>query len=621
MGLRYVAFRLWFEIKRRMGWLKKAFPTNPKEKRFISLSDWKKLDLPFFFSSRQDLNFTKRTQSTLEEEVNKMKKGTFLFFNATWHTLDKNDDGLKNPVSNYHYDIKKHWTEIPDFDPEKGDIKYVWERSRFSWLLKVVRYDYHHEKDSGEWVFTEIENWINANPINQGPNWRCSQEISLRTLNWLFALYFYKKSAALSEHRFQKIMHVIYWQLKHVHSNIHFSRIAVRNNHAITESLTLLLGGLLFPFFRESEKWKTKGKKWLETEISYQIYKDGTYLQHSMNYHRVVIQLLSWGIRLSELHKQPLSSEVYDRARQSVRFLSRCLEPTTGYLPNYGNNDGALFFPLSNNHYRDYRSQLNALSLVLGDGILYQEENSLEEANWFGVFANKSNHHLVLKKEAISSSQSFKNGGYYLFRDTDSFTFLRCAKYKDRPAQADNLHVDIWFKGENVFQDAGTYLYNGGEALLRHFWGTSAHNTLTLGAHDQMKKGSRFIWYYWSQAEEVKTEEHTDYWLFKGSIKAFQYLEKGIIHTREIKKYKNRPEWEIRDTVRHNLNLPIYQYWHPSSSCSRAFTIEAKDENDQIIEAKTTKGWYASLYGQKEESPTISFQTAGKTINTRITIK
>ena len=31
-----------------------------------------------------------------------------------------------------------------------------------------------------------------------------------------------------------------------------------------------------------------------EKEIDYQIYKDGTYLQFSMNYQRVVVQLLTW---------------------------------------------------------------------------------------------------------------------------------------------------------------------------------------------------------------------------------------------------------------------------------------------------------------------------------------
>ena len=38
----------------------------------------------------------------------------------------------------------------------------------------------------------EIIDWIDKNPVNCGPNWKCSQEISLRVMNWVFAIYFYK---------------------------------------------------------------------------------------------------------------------------------------------------------------------------------------------------------------------------------------------------------------------------------------------------------------------------------------------------------------------------------------------------------------------------------------------
>ena len=82
-------------------------------------------------------------------------------------------------------------------------------------------------------------------------------------------------------------------------ANINFSRKTVRNNHAITEVLMLYLSGLLFPFFPETKTWKQKGKQWFEEEISYQIYEDGTFLQFSHNYHRVLIQLLTWAFYLS----------------------------------------------------------------------------------------------------------------------------------------------------------------------------------------------------------------------------------------------------------------------------------------------------------------------------------
>ena len=144
----------------------------------------------------------------------------------------------------------------------------MWEKSRFSYLYDLIRYDYHHGEDMAEVVFNDIRSWIQANPINQGPNYRCSQEIALRSLNWTFALYYYANSQHLNEELFQAMLHVLYWQLKHVRQNIHFSRLSVRNNHAITETLCLYLAGFLFPFFPESKKWKEEGKQWFEVKFS-----------------------------------------------------------------------------------------------------------------------------------------------------------------------------------------------------------------------------------------------------------------------------------------------------------------------------------------------------------------
>ena len=79
----------------------------------------------------------------------------------------------------------------------------------------------------------------------------------------------------------------------------------------------------------------------------------------------VVIQLLSLGIQLSEYAGRPFAKLVYEKAYKSVNFLYQCLQEENGYLPNYGANDGAWFFPLSDTDYRDFRPQLNTLHTIL----------------------------------------------------------------------------------------------------------------------------------------------------------------------------------------------------------------------------------------------------------------
>ena len=613
MGGRYVRFRVMHELKVRTGIFKNKFPQNPEYQSFISLNDWRKNAVRFFVDGRLPYNEEKEL-SKVTEDFKNLQAGKFSFFSSLNFNLGKNYDWVTNPDTNYKYNAQTHWSQINDFNKEAGDIKYVWEKSRFSFLYTVMRQDARTGEDHAAWVWQEILSWIAANPINSGPNYKCSQEISLRVLNWTFALNFYKYSESLTEDIFGKIMFNIYWQLNHVYDNISFSRIAVRNNHAITETLALYLGGILYPFFPEAAKWKSNGKKWFEEEIAYQIYPDGTFLQFSMNYHRVVIQLLTWAIQLAKLNKESFSAVVYDRANKSLQYLTDCLDTNTGWLPNYGANDGALFFKLNDAHYRDYRPQLEALAYALD---LNWKYGTYEDVSWYGLSKPKSNTATI---SATKGSSKFEQGGYYLYRQDNSLTFIRCGNHKDRPSQADNLHLDIWHNNTNLLHDAGSYKYNTGETDLKYFMGTRSHNTVMLDDYDQMEKGARFIWYHWSQCEEVVTEETADYFSFEGTIKAFQQVNPAIRHYRKVKINKNAAVWEVEDRI---INKPaemlMHQLWHTCYPEKINFEAQLADKSGLPVNSR--EGYYSSFYGKKDKCTELVFSTKENYIKSFISVR
>ncbi len=537
---------------------------NPAIRKFIAFEDWKNSPTTFIIGTREDIQLGKNPNSELKEKAEKILNSEICYFSSEWKNLGSDYNWITNPETNYSYDSSKHWSEINDFNPLNGDIKYVWEKSRFSYLLTIMRYDYHFNEDHSTFVFAEIEDWINKNPINQGPNWKCSQEISLRLFNWMYLLTFYKRADALTEPLWDKIQNVIYWSLHHVYHHIDFSRIAVRNNHAITETLVLSVSEYLFPFIPESKKWSKKGRNWLEKEIDYQVYEDGTFLQFSMNYNRVLVQLLSLGISITEKSKQPFSENFYIKAYKTLNFLYQCLQKENGFLPNYGANDGALFFPLSDTKYRDYRPQLNTLHYFLTGDNLFDDKEVQEDLFW--SLSNRSTRQDFKKLKQEIGTISFINGGYYICRTENTFTFLRCGSHKDRPSHADNLHLDIWVNGENILRDSGTYKYNTDKEIVNYFTGTSGHNTVLVGNHSQMLKGSRFIWFYWSQCTAAKWTEDSDYYIFEGSISAFRYLNDKAFHNRKVKISKHDNHWFVKDEV---LNLDSYekkQVWHPNSN-------------------------------------------------------
>lgn len=609
MGWRYTQFRAKHELLRKTGLLKKKFPVSPSYKQYISLENWKRNQGNFFFKSKESLSFKKNPSTLIKERFDKIKQGQFIFFNSLEFNIGEDYNWITNPETGFKYDIKKHWTEIADYSKEAGDIKYVWEKSRFSYLYDVIRYDYHFNEDCSLFVFSEILSWIKSNPINQGPNYRCSQEISLRILNWTFALYYYRNSLNLTEDIFNQIQFAVYWQIQHIIDNIDFSRIAVRNNHAITETLTMYLTGLLYPQFPGSQKWRQNGKRWFEEEVAYQVYEDGTFLQFSMNYHRVVVQLLTWAIRLSEKNGDTLSSIVYERAVKSVEFLRTCMVDENGFLPNYGANDGALFFKLNDYVYRDFRPSLSALAKCVKIDLDFSDT---EDELWYGLDSKPTNNWIP-----DSGIHSFDKGGYYIFREKDTLTFIRCGNHKDRPSQADNLHLDIWYKGQNILCDAGSYKYNTDSETLKYFMGTTSHNTVMLNNNDQMIKGARFIWYNWSQKAGVSFEEKMNNYCFKGAIHAFEHVSKGIIHEREIIKFKKEPKWVIRDVIKNKpIDVLMKQLWHLPID-----HFPVKWKSDGKCQEEEQEAYISELYGKKEVCEMVVLESTGNHIFTELEIK
>lgn len=615
MGLRYVAFRLKFALEKKTGILRKRFPVHASAIPLPSLGDWKSDG--YRILARHHTDFASQNQE-LASSADNIRSGSIQFFSSEWKQLGKNYDWVTNPDSGFHYGVNTHWSDINDYSASAGDIKFVWEKSRFTFVHTLIRDQFHNGTSHDEFVFSEIDDWINKNPVNVGPNYKCSQEISLRVFNWLWALSFYANSPSLNNERWDRIMHAIYWQMHHVYHNINFSRIAVRNNHAITETLALYVVGLIFPDFPGAAEWKNKGRRWFEQEVKYQVYCDGTFLQFSMNYHRVVIQLLTLAIKVAHRKKERFTSTVYERAYASLNFLYQCQDEQTGWLPNYGANDGALFFPLSQSDYRDYRPQLNALHHLLCGSSLYPGNGDWQEdAFWWGSgdFAGLAFQPLQRKY----GCSSFDVGGYYIFRDKESLTFIRCGNHKDRPSQADNLHLDIWVNGRNVLLDGGSYKYNADATSLKYFMGTGSHNTVMLGEHDQMLKGGRFIWYFWTQAVgQPKFIEQDNGFLFEGTVKCFLFLNPKISHTRTVIKSGGTKTWQVKDVLNNKPpKSEIVVNWHVPSQADVRITGSSASGP---VTPTTSLAPYSPKYGIKEDCTLVQFRTMSRELNVSIEV-
>jgi hypothetical protein len=133
-----------------------------------------------------------------------------------------------------------------------------------------------------------------------------------------------------------------------------------------------------------------------------------------------------------------------------------------------------------------------------------------------------------------------------------SWATLRAVRYKGRPSHADQLHVDLWWDGENIALDAGTYRYTAAPPWDNSLAGTAVHNTILIDGQDQMQRAGRFLWLDWAQARMLDT--HT---LPPGAIAAQQdgYLRLGILH-RRILRAAGPDRWQVIDYLLSGRELP-----------------------------------------------------------------
>jgi hypothetical protein len=137
-----------------------------------------------------------------------------------------------------------------------------------------------------------------------------------------------------------------------------------------------------------------------------------------------------------------------------------------------------------------------------------------------------------------------------------------------------------------------------------------------LDNHDQMLKGSRFIWYYWSQAIDAQLEEQSGFYEFKGKVSCFRQLSKNIIHERIIKKVTGKPEWMIEDIIKNKpIECNMRQLWHTNSIEKLKF-----NSADNIIKPAVYIGASSDYYGQRADCNIIEFSDLSDRIETVIRI-
>jgi heparinase II/III-like protein len=536
----------------------------------------------FFFPDARSLEhslsaiLTPGEKRQILTEAENVLAGKLPFFGRLSFAADFPPQWFQNPVTGQRVSPKQPWTRLRFASVTYGDLKFILEPSRFLFIYPLARvYAITGDERFPQAFWTALEDWAKCSPPMSGPLWICGQECSLRILAWSFALYAFLNSPATTKERVSLLFSTIAAHAWRIAQSLNYAR-SQRSNHLISEAVGLWTAGTLYPELKDAARWQNLGARLLRESVLDQVTPEGVSHQHSFNYQRMILHLLLWTLRLAEIHRLKLDDSIRARATSALEFTHSFTDPISGRAPNYGSNDGSLILPLACCDYQDFRPLLQLGAAVLGRAPL-QSGPWDEAALWLcgkSPAADKS-------APPVTSPET----GYHRLGDENSWALIRCGRHLRRPFQADQLHVDLWWRGINLARDAGTYLYNGEPPWDNGFSRTVVHNTVTVDGRDQMRRVGRFLWVDWAHAFGQSTSSshspHPDH--FEGQHNGYKRF--GVTHRRVVQ-WLADAGWIIIDdllgTGEHHLRLHWLVADFPSEASNSPFRVLFRSDSQEF---------------------------------------
>jgi len=499
------------------------------------------------------------------------------------------------------------WWQLPDFVDGLGDIKGVWEASRFDWVL-----GFSLDTRSGNCAsLTRLNRWLadwcEKNPPYIGANWKCGQEASIRVMHLAMAARLLNQ---VSEPE-AGLIDLVRVHLRRIAPTLVYA-IAQDNNHGTSEAAALFIGGSWLFSVENDEKakqdawrWMKAGRKWLENRARRLIERDGSFSQYSLNYHRVMLDTYA----IAELWRRTLdlpafSSVLIRRLQAATAWLGNMVSPDGTDAPNLGANDGARLLPLSTSDYRDLRPSVQLASVLFSSCRAYSHTGAWNESlHWLKI---------RLPDEVTEYRQSvrYDEGGFAVVRDGDAMLLLRYPRFRFRPGQSDLLHLDFWKAGTNVFRDAGSYSYNCEEPWQSYFPGSAAHNTIQFDGRDAMPRLSRFLYGAWPEARNVTgPDSGNGTQTFTAGYRDW----KGACHRRSVSLGSGR--LEVVDDILGFEQSAVLRWrlppgeWRWDEGWLVGYGVRLRVEASQRIKrCELVEGWESRYYSRKTPLPVLEVE-------------
>lgn len=510
----------------------------------------------------------------------------------------------------YFYGKDINWQYWPVRDNELR-----WQLHRMKWWLPMAKM-YAVTKDEKwvkEWVY-QYEDWIVKNPLVEKKKkldyddvsngevdsdenvrfaWR-PLEVSHRLQLQTELFPFFISSPNFDAKFLAVFLNNTVKHAEHIRENY-----SNRGNHLLFEAQRLFYAGSYFPELKNAETWRRESIDILNREIQAQVYDDGFQYELDPHYHLAAINIFMKALRMAK--ENGMENE---------------------FPKSYTNTIQNMIMAVVNYSFPDYTNPM------FSDAKLHEKKEMIGDYKaWLKVFPDNEVIRFFATEGKEGKTPSYlshalKTSGYYTFRnawvDPATVMVVKAGPPAFWHNQPDNGTFELYINGRNFFPDAGSYVYAGGEEVMKlrnWFRQTMVHKTLTLNNANLDSMDSKLLLWKTSNKEDALVYVNPSYKnldhkrsIFFIDQKFFVIVDEAMgAATGDVGTHYQLLEGTPNVDMK---NLKITTTYNDGNNIMLQCFSPSKD-----VKMKMEEGWVSRAYMKRDERPAFVFETNKKDSN------
>jgi hypothetical protein len=427
-----------------------------------------------------------------------------------------------DPASGVRWPAGQFWWHVAIPPAPGADVKGPWELGRFTHLGALAAMP--GERGAHEFLCQTLD-FIGANPLYEGVQWRSAMDVALRAANWCWGLRMFEPVVRRTPRAAGTLVSAILSHTAHVTWHLDYFEEA-GDDHYLAELMTLAVVGAAFPEAPDADAWVAVAAAELAHEMERQVYDDGWAHMASTSYHRLMLEF--FGLAAASLERIPLARrariaargpvsrgplartatagagafahggtralpDAFYRSLRQMAVATATLTKPDGRVPPFGDNDSAralrLEWPPAEDH--DHRFAIGVAAALCHDAGLAAFATSAWP--WVEAVAGDLTRVGPTTDTAWHAQAGhptvFATMGYGAWSAGRAWLGVTCGtngmQERGGHGHNDKGGFELQVAGHDVIVDGGCPAYTARPDMRNRFRSTAAHSTLVVRGREQ----------------------------------------------------------------------------------------------------------------------------------------